>query len=108
MSPPEAAIWLRIRQRVPGRPTFRRQHAIGPFILDFYCASRKLAVEVDGGGHFDQAQAEHDRRRTVWLNGRGVRVVRLLASDVLRDADEAAETIWRHARGDLASEDEVP
>jgi very-short-patch-repair endonuclease len=35
MTPPEAAIWMRLRERKAGRPTFRRQHAVGPYILDF-------------------------------------------------------------------------
>ncbi len=52
MTPPEAAIWLRLRERMPGRLTFRRQHAIGPYILDFYCAALNLAVEVDGSTHY--------------------------------------------------------
>src|SRR4051794_14180146 len=48
MSAPEAQLWSRLRQRAPDRPTFRRQHPIGPFVLDFFCARAQLAIEVDG------------------------------------------------------------
>jgi len=61
---------------------FRRQHPIGPYILDFYCPWVKLAVEVDGASHSTEEQAAHDRRRTEWLAQRGIRVIRLRASDV--------------------------
>jgi len=95
MTPPETAIWLRLRRRSPDRPSFRRQHAIGPFILDFYCSALKLAVEIDGRIHLDEDQAEHDARRTAWLNTQGIEVLRIPAATVLQNADEAAEYIWQ-------------
>jgi very-short-patch-repair endonuclease len=103
MTPPETAIWLRLRPRKPGRPNFRRQHAIGPFILDFYCAALKLAVEIDGEIHFLDDNPERDARRTAWLNAQGIEVVRISARDVLRNADEAAEYIWQMVTTRLAS-----
>jgi very-short-patch-repair endonuclease len=82
MTPPEARLWSAVRAGRLNGLKFRRQHPIGPFILDFYCAAAKLAVEVDGQVHASAAQAEHDRRRTVWLAERGTRVIRLNAIDV--------------------------
>jgi very-short-patch-repair endonuclease len=108
MTPPEAAIWLRLRQRKPGRRTFRRQHAIGPYILDFYCAALNLAVEVDGSTHYAEQAVEHDARRTAWLATQGIEVIRILASDVLRNADTAAEYIWHAAAARLASRAQIP
>ncbi len=108
MTPPEAALWLRLRQRKPGRPTFRRQHALGPYILDFYCAGLKLAVEVDGSTHYAEQAVEHDARRTAWLATQGITVIRILASDVLRDADAAAEYICQVAATRLASRAQIP
>ncbi|WP_366852839.1 DUF559 domain-containing protein [Phenylobacterium sp.] len=49
MSLPEVILWTALRGREPGRPVFRRQHPIGPYVLDFYCAKARLCVEVDGG-----------------------------------------------------------
>lgn len=59
---------------------FRREHPVGPFILDFYCASAKLCVEVDGPVHDEQEN--YDQRRTDWLNKQGIRVLRFTMDDV--------------------------
>jgi very-short-patch-repair endonuclease len=48
---PEARLWSLLRKRFTGQPIFRRQHPIGPYVLDFYCAKAKLAVEIDGIAH---------------------------------------------------------
>jgi very-short-patch-repair endonuclease len=48
LSPPEVRLWTRLRERKPGAPVFRRQHPIGRYVLDFYCAKARLAVEIDG------------------------------------------------------------
>ncbi|KPF82249.1 hypothetical protein IP78_04225 [Brevundimonas sp. AAP58] len=108
MTPPEAALWLRLRARKPGRSTFRRQHAVGPYILDFYCAALRLAVEIDGSTHLSEDAAAHDARRTAWLNAQGIEVIRIPAVDVLRDADTAAEYIWQVAAARLASRAQIP
>jgi very-short-patch-repair endonuclease len=81
MTPPEARLWLALRGNRLG-VKFRRQHPIGRYVLDFYCAELKLAVEVDGRGHEHPDQTRHDRARTAWLSTEGVRVVRLAAEDV--------------------------
>ncbi|HEX8213720.1 MAG TPA: DUF559 domain-containing protein [Longimicrobium sp.] len=62
---------------------FRRQHAVDRFILDFYCASAKLCVEVDGDIHHEQQ--ERDAVRTEFLNARGIHVVRFRNEEVIDD-----------------------
>ncbi|MEI9902937.1 MAG: DUF559 domain-containing protein [Asticcacaulis sp.] len=62
LTPPEAAIWARLRVRDTGI-SFRRQHPIGPYVLDFYCAKAKLAIEVDGLIHDRDEQAIRDEAR---------------------------------------------
>jgi very-short-patch-repair endonuclease len=79
MTQPEALLWSLLRRKHLGM-RFRRQHPIGPFVLDFYCASARLCVEVDGPAHADRAEA--DLRRTQWLAKEGVRVLRFTASDI--------------------------
>lgn len=81
MTPPEARLWTALRGGRLG-VKFRRQHPIGRYVLDFYCAELKLGVEVDGRGHDHPNQMLHDRARTVWLTTQGIRVVRLAAEDV--------------------------
>jgi very-short-patch-repair endonuclease len=79
MTQPERTLWALLR-RNRQHLHFRRQHAVGPYILDFYCVDAKLCVEVDGPVHVERA--EHDRRRTEWLNGQGIRVLRFSAEAV--------------------------
>jgi very-short-patch-repair endonuclease len=97
MSPPEAFLWNKLRSRAIGSPTFRRQHPIGEYILDFYCAKARLAVELDGASHDSGDQQERDERRDTWLKARGVVVLRIAAGDVLRNADEVADGCVRLA-----------
>jgi very-short-patch-repair endonuclease len=87
MSPPEAALWIRLRNQGLNRLKFRRQHPLGPYILDFYCDSVRLAVEVDGAAHHSEAQASHDGRRDLWLASQGVRTLRVSTAWVRKDMD---------------------
>ena len=82
LTPPEARLWVQLKgERLRGLK-FRKQHPIGPYILDFYCPEAGLAVEVDGAGHGLPDQHRHDERRTAWLAERGVRVLRVRATQV--------------------------
>lgn len=82
LSLPEVILWQAIRrQRLGAR--FRRQHPVGPYVLDFYCVAARLAVEVDGVSHEHPDRIRHDARRTAWLNLRGITVYRIAARDVL-------------------------
>ncbi len=72
-------------------PIFRRQYALGPYILDFYCVRAKLAVEVDGYQHSLNSQAEKDIRRDAWLMENGIEIYRIQAAYVFADADGAAD-----------------
>src|SRR6202050_1672909 len=62
LSAPEARLWNRLRTRAPGKPFFRRQHPIGPYVLDFYCAKARLAVEIDGVTHDMGDRPQRDLR----------------------------------------------
>jgi|JI10StandDraft_1071094.scaffolds.fasta_scaffold156495_2 very-short-patch-repair endonuclease len=83
MSRPEAILWSYLRNHGIAGMHFRRQHAIGPYILDFYCASLSLCIEIDGLTHSTPEAARHDDARTAWLEARGIHVVRFAAQDVL-------------------------
>jgi very-short-patch-repair endonuclease len=72
----EAALWSHLRAHRFAGFKFRRQHSCGPFILDFFCAKRKLAIELDGGQHFEPAAQAYDARRTSYLASRGITVLR--------------------------------
>ncbi|MGH7011856.1 MAG: endonuclease domain-containing protein [Caulobacteraceae bacterium] len=97
MSPAEVLLWMRLRERRPERPSFRRQHPIGPYIADFYCAAARLVVEIDGADHSEEAQVDHDERRDAYMTERGYRVLRCPAAGVLEDPDAAAWGILQSA-----------
>ena len=98
-TPAERFVWYRLRYRQLGGFKFRRQHTLGPFIVDFVCLERKLALELDGGQHADPTQGDYDARRTAWLIERGYRVYRLWNIEAVGEWDAAAERI-----GDLLRE----
>src|SRR3954449_1342598 len=72
----ENRLWQLLRaQQIRGHK-FRRQAAIGQYIVDFVCFSQKLIIELDGPQHAERAAAEHDAARTAWLASQGFRVLR--------------------------------
>lgn len=81
MTQPERTLWAMLRRDQQGMH-FRRQHALGPYILDFYCASAKLCVEVDGPVH--HTQRAHDARRDAWLTQHGIRTLRFTTEELDR------------------------
>jgi very-short-patch-repair endonuclease len=97
LSPPEARLWNRLRARTPGTPVFRRQHPIGRYVLDFYCAKARLAIEIDGMSHDLGDQPQRDISRDAWLKARRLTVMRVAASEAMRNVDEVADAIVRMA-----------
>jgi very-short-patch-repair endonuclease len=97
LSAPEARLWSRLRQRQPGKPAFRRQHPIGPYILDFYCAKARLAIELDGASHDMGDRPRRDIRRDRWLEKRGITVLRIPVSELPHQIDEVADSVVRTA-----------
>ena len=61
---------------------FYRQYRVGNYILDFYCPKRRLAIEVDGGQHYDEIEMQKDKRRTAFLNENGIEVLRFTNLDI--------------------------
>jgi very-short-patch-repair endonuclease len=80
MTKPERLLWWALRANRAG-VHFRRQHAAGPYVLDFYCHEAQLCVEVDGQQH--QFTAQPDLRRDAELAEAGIRTLRVGADEVL-------------------------
>jgi very-short-patch-repair endonuclease len=97
MSLPEVLLGQRIRRKQLDGLHIRRQHPIGPYVLDFYCDEKKLCIEVDGYSHSVGNQPERDDIRDNWLASRGVRTLRLSARTVLAHMEVALDTIRREA-----------
>ncbi|MEJ2410091.1 MAG: endonuclease domain-containing protein [Novosphingobium sp.] len=97
MTLPEVLVWQRLR-KVPMGIKFRRQHPVGPYVLDFYCPAVKTGIEIDGLAHDMGASPERDAERDVWLRGKGIRMIRIPARDVLQNVDEVVESIVQACR----------
>jgi very-short-patch-repair endonuclease len=81
----EAALWRCLRMGQLYSIHFRRQHAIGPYIVDFCSIHPKLVIELDGGQHSEQQL--YDSERTAFLNSQGYLVLRFWNNDVLQKRD---------------------
>jgi very-short-patch-repair endonuclease len=79
-------------------PKFRRQHTVGPYTLDFYCLAARLAIELDGGQHYDGVRREQDELRDEWLANQGIRVLRFSDREALLEMEAVEESIWRAVR----------
>jgi very-short-patch-repair endonuclease len=99
MSLPEVLLWQALRQR-PAGLKFRPQHPAGPYVLDFYCASARLAIEVDGEAHNRGDRPARDDTRDRWLAREGVRVIRIPAGLILKDMAAAISYIVAQASPD--------
>jgi len=95
----ERALWSHLRAKRFISLKFRRQHPCGPYILDFFCPARRLAIELDGGQHFEPVAASYDRRRTDFLQRNGIKALRFRNDVVLRDIETVLEAIWREVAG---------
>ena len=95
MSLPEVLLWRELRE-APLK--FRRQHPLGPYVLDFYCASARLGVEVDGIGHDMGDRPKQDEAREAWITAQGITVIRIAATEVLQSPPDTAEAILAACR----------
>jgi very-short-patch-repair endonuclease len=86
MSVPERLLWQQLRAR-PGGFKFRRQHPAGVYVLDFYCARLRLAVEVDGWAHDSAETIAKDRNRSAFLRSQGIATTRIPAKAVLGNVE---------------------
>ncbi len=87
LTPAEALLWTQLQSRQIAGRKFRRQHSVGPYVLDFYCPREKLAVELDGAAHDHEQAVERDETRTRHLVSLGIRVVRFENRDVLSNME---------------------
>lgn len=90
----ERILWYRFLCTAPLR--FQRQKPIGRYIVDFYCAKARLAVELDGSGHFEEQQEAYDKQRTAYLERMGLTELRYTNLQVAREFRNVCEDIYRH------------
>jgi very-short-patch-repair endonuclease len=87
----EARLWQALRVHQANDTHFRRQHAIGSYIVDFCSLRKKLIIELDGGQHLEQEG--YDNERTAFLASKGYRVMRFWNNDVFKNLDDVMRVI---------------
>ena len=91
----ERAFWAKVRNKQFFGMKFFRQYSIGPYILDFYCPTVKLAVGLDGGQHNRSDNREHDTTRSDYLKAQGIDVMRFWNNEVLLDIQSVLSELAR-------------
>ena len=95
-TPSEGRLWTMLRAKQVENLQFRRQYGMGPYVLDFYCPELKLAIELDGGIHFNDEQRINDEQRTLFLQQHfGITILRFENIDVIRHPQAIIESIKR-------------
>jgi len=104
MTPAEKLLWPKLRSKQCHLVKFRRQHAIGPFIVDFFCPGQSLVVEIDGDVHAEKAQRIKDRQRERHLRSLGLQVIRYMNDEVLNNLDGVLEHLLLVLSSDSTSQ----
>lgn len=96
MTDAERTLWSLIKRKQAKGRLFARQKTIDNYIVDFYCASAALVIELDGGQHYTPEGREQDRQRDADLMARGLTVLRFSDRDVLTNIEGVREEIWNY------------
>jgi very-short-patch-repair endonuclease len=96
LTPAEAVLWTYLQKKQLDGKKFRRQHSIGNYIVDFYCPAEKLAVELDGAGHFTPEEEEHDLDRDKYLMALGIKVLRYENRDIWNNIEAVLDDIKKN------------
>ena len=91
----EVILWSRLQGRQLLGCKFRCQYSVGSFTIDFYSVEVKLGIELDGDSHFQPGAAEYDRKRQQFIESFGIRIVRVINTDVYENLDGVLEMIGR-------------
>ena len=96
LTPAEAALWRVLQRAQLQNKKFRRQHSIGPYIVDFYCPAERLAVELDGSAHDVPQAAMRDQDRDQFLRNAGIEVLRIENRAVFENLEGVLLLIAQH------------
>jgi len=93
MTSAERLLWSRLRAKQFFGLKFRRQHGVGPYIVDFYCSERLTVIEVDGDVHGEELQKRKDEQREKNLNNLGLHIIRYTNDEILKNLDGVLEDL---------------
>ena len=94
-TPAESYLWKALQKKQLDGKKFRRQQSIGNYIVDFYCPSENLVIELDGQVHMNPVNADYDLKRTEFLFSKGLKVIRFENEEVFKNLDMVLEAIRR-------------
>ena len=94
MTKEERHLWYDCLKQLP--VTVHRQKVLGNYIVDFYIASAKIVIELDGSQHYEEEQRKRDLERDMYLQQTGCRVLRYSNADINQRFDRVCEDIWNH------------
>lgn len=89
----ERQMWQLLRNRQRCKKKFRREHTLGIYTVDFYCAEAKLVVEVDGASHQSEEAKQYDLVRDQWMNTQEIRVLRFTCRQVMKETRKVLNEI---------------
>lgn len=99
-TPAEQKLWHGLRSRRFEELRFKRPHGIGGYIVDFYCAKKKVVIEVNGNVHDLPEQTEHGEKRDCYLRRLRLRVLRYTNCEVLGNFDGVLQDLYEKLVGD--------
>ena len=94
MTDAEKLLWSKIRGKQLSGLQFYQQKIIGNYIADFYCPKARVAIEIDGGQHYNAEGKEKDRLRDESMTRAGITVLRFSDREVLENLDSVLEKLW--------------
>ena len=92
-TPAEKRLWEQLRNRQLANQKFRRQVPVGPYVVDFICLEKKLIVEIDGWTHSTEAEVANDKRRTLFLEFQGYKIIRFQNIEIKEGLEEVLTLI---------------
>lgn len=103
MTKEERKLWYECLKKLP--VTVNRQKVMGHYILDFYCAKAKIAIELDGSQHYEEAGKAKDTARDEYLKGRGIKVLRYSNRSINQEFRLVCEDVYKHLIGMIPPKD---
>lgn len=97
MTKEERKLWYECLKKLP--VTVNRQKVVGQYILDFYCAKAKIAIELDGSQHYEETGMKKDTERDEYLRERGIKVLRYSNRAINQEFRLVCEDVYRHFIG---------
>ena len=96
MTAPELIFWTAVRGRKVKGYKFRRQYSVGRYVIDFYCTTARIGVEIDGDSHFTKEQKKYDAIRSEYVGALGIKILRYTNEEIMNNLNGVLEDISTH------------